>query len=159
MAGRPIASLTIAFGLVARPVQIFTAAESTARLAFNLLHKDCGSRLKQQYVCINDGQKIQRADIVKGSAHRTPIGRAETTITGRPRNSESATRCSGVLDNENAGAHVPASSAALKVISMLLSGEGGNWSKPLAGEDAQRWTRKLLLAGAAITTLDAVCGK
>jgi DNA end-binding protein Ku len=66
MAGRPITSLTISFGLVAIPVQVFTAAESTARLAFNLLHKDCGSRLKQQYICIKDGQKVERPDMVKG---------------------------------------------------------------------------------------------
>jgi DNA end-binding protein Ku len=66
MAGRPIASLTISFGLVAIPVQVFTAAESAARLSFNLLHKDCGSRLKQQYICIKDGERVERADMVKG---------------------------------------------------------------------------------------------
>jgi DNA end-binding protein Ku len=66
MAGRPIASITISFGLVSIPVQVFTAAESAARLSFNLLHKDCGSRLKQQYVCVKDGQKVERADMVKG---------------------------------------------------------------------------------------------
>jgi DNA end-binding protein Ku len=66
MAGRPIASLTISFGLVSIPVQVFTATESTARLSFNFLHKDCGSRLKQQYVCIKDGSKVERADMVKG---------------------------------------------------------------------------------------------
>jgi DNA end-binding protein Ku len=66
MAGRPIASITISFGLVSIPVQVFTAAESAARVSFNLLHKDCGSRLKQQYVCVKDGQKVERADMVKG---------------------------------------------------------------------------------------------
>jgi DNA end-binding protein Ku len=66
MAGRPIASITISFGLVSIPVQVFTAAESAARVSFNLLHKDCGSRMKQQYVCIKDGQTVERADMVKG---------------------------------------------------------------------------------------------
>src|SRR6202161_2169688 len=66
MAGRPIASVTISFGLVSIPVQVFTAAEAAARLSFNLLHKDCGSRLKQQYVCVKDGQQVERADMVKG---------------------------------------------------------------------------------------------
>jgi DNA end-binding protein Ku len=66
MAGRPIASLTISFGLVAIPVQVFTAAEASARLSFNLLHKACGSRLKQQYICLKDGQTVERADMVKG---------------------------------------------------------------------------------------------
>ena len=66
MAGRPIASVTISFGLVSIPVQVFTAAESAARLSFNLLHKECGSRLKQQYICVKDGQKVERGDMVKG---------------------------------------------------------------------------------------------
>jgi DNA end-binding protein Ku len=66
MAGRPIASVTISFGLVSIPVQVFTAAESAARISFNLLHKDCGSRLKQQYICVKDGQAVERADMVKG---------------------------------------------------------------------------------------------
>jgi DNA end-binding protein Ku len=66
MVGRPIASISISFGLVCIPVQVFTAAESAARLSFNLLHKDCGSRLKQQYICVKDGQKVERADMVKG---------------------------------------------------------------------------------------------
>jgi DNA end-binding protein Ku len=66
MAGRPIASLTISFGLVAIPVQLFTAAESSARVSFNLLHRACGSRLRQQYVCLKDGETVERADMVKG---------------------------------------------------------------------------------------------
>ena len=66
MAGRPIASITVSFGLVSIPVQVFTAAESAARVSFNLLHKDCGSRLKQQYICVKDGQTVERADMVKG---------------------------------------------------------------------------------------------
>jgi DNA end-binding protein Ku len=66
MAGRPIASLTISFGLVSIPVQVFTATESAGRLSFNLLHKDCGSRLKQQYICQRDGQVVERTDMVKG---------------------------------------------------------------------------------------------
>src|SRR5262249_46163389 len=63
---RPIASLTISFGLVAIPVQAFSAAESAGRISFNLLHKDCGSRLKQQYLCIREGVVVERADMVKG---------------------------------------------------------------------------------------------
>ena len=66
MAGRPIASLTISFGLVSIPVEVFTATESAGRISFNLLHKDCGSRLKQQYICQSDGQVVERSDMVKG---------------------------------------------------------------------------------------------
>ncbi len=31
-----------------------------------MLHKTCGSRLKQQYVCPKDGTIVERADIAKG---------------------------------------------------------------------------------------------
>jgi DNA end-binding protein Ku len=66
MAARPIASATISFGLVSVPVQLYSASESSARITFNWLHKKCGSRLKQQYVCSKDGEKVERDDMVKG---------------------------------------------------------------------------------------------
>ena len=31
-----------------------------------MLHKKCGSRLKQQYICAKDGEKVERSEIVKG---------------------------------------------------------------------------------------------
>ena len=65
-APRSIGSLTVSFGLVAIPVKLYTATQSSAQISFNLLHKDCGSRLKQQYVCLRDGQVVERDDIVKG---------------------------------------------------------------------------------------------
>jgi DNA end-binding protein Ku len=66
MAARSIGSLTISFGLVAIPVKLFTATQTANAISFNLLHKDCGSRLKQQYVCVKDGSIVDRADMVKG---------------------------------------------------------------------------------------------
>ena len=33
---------------------------------FNLLHKDCGSRLKQQYLCVKEEIPVPREDMVKG---------------------------------------------------------------------------------------------
>jgi DNA end-binding protein Ku len=63
---RSIGSLTISFGLVAIPVKLYSAGQSAASLSFNLLHKDCGSRLRQQYVCIKDGTVVDRDDMVKG---------------------------------------------------------------------------------------------
>ncbi|GBD31111.1 MAG: Ku protein [Gemmatimonadales bacterium] len=66
MAARPIASATISFGLVSVPVQLYSASESSANITFNWLHKKCGSRLKQQYVCSKDGEKVEREDMVKG---------------------------------------------------------------------------------------------
>ena len=66
MAARSIASLTITFGLVAIPVKLYTATESSKTVSFNLLHKGCGSRLKQQYFCAKEEIPVARDDIVKG---------------------------------------------------------------------------------------------
>ena len=66
MAMRSIGSLTISFGLVAIPVKLYTATQSANAISFNLLHKGCGSRLKQQYICQKDGQVVERDDMVKG---------------------------------------------------------------------------------------------
>jgi DNA end-binding protein Ku len=66
MAARSIGSLTISFGLVAIPVKLYTATQSANSFSFNLLHKGCGSRLKQQYVCQKDGTVVERDDMVKG---------------------------------------------------------------------------------------------
>src|SRR5512141_819638 len=54
MAARSIASLTVSFGLVSIPVKLYSATEASKAISFNLLHKACGSRLKQQYVCIKE---------------------------------------------------------------------------------------------------------
>jgi DNA end-binding protein Ku len=66
MAARSIGSLTISFGLVAIPVKLYSATQSSNAISFNLLHKDCGSRLKQQYICAKDGSIVERDDMVKG---------------------------------------------------------------------------------------------
>jgi DNA end-binding protein Ku len=66
MSARPIASATLSFGLVSVPIQLFSSSESRATISFNWLHKDCGSRLKQQYVCKKDEQVVEREDMVKG---------------------------------------------------------------------------------------------
>lgn len=67
MAARSIGSATIAFGLVSVPVSIYSTAESSASVSFNMLHKDCGSRLKQQYICPkDDDQVVTRDEMVKG---------------------------------------------------------------------------------------------
>ncbi|MGH8521746.1 MAG: Ku protein [Gammaproteobacteria bacterium] len=66
MAARSIGSLTISFGLVSIPVKLYTATEASRAISFNLLHKGCGSRLKQQYVCLREEVPVPREDIVKG---------------------------------------------------------------------------------------------
>ena len=65
-AGRSIGSLTVSFGLVAIPVKLFTANQSSNAISFNLLHKADGSRLRQQYICQKDGAVVERDDMVKG---------------------------------------------------------------------------------------------
>jgi len=66
MAARSIASLTISFGLVSIPVKLYSATESDKVISFNLLHKTCGSRLKQQYLCIKEEIPVAREEMVKG---------------------------------------------------------------------------------------------
>ncbi len=66
MAARSIGSVTISFGLVAIPVKLYSATQTSNALSFNLLHKGCGSRLKQQYICAKDGSIVERDDMVKG---------------------------------------------------------------------------------------------
>jgi DNA end-binding protein Ku len=63
---RSIASLTISFGLVAIPVKLYSATIAAERISFNMLHKKDGSRLKQQYVCAQEGTVVDRTEIVKG---------------------------------------------------------------------------------------------
>jgi DNA end-binding protein Ku len=66
MPARAIASGTISFGLVSIPVKLFSASQPQSAISFNLLHKKCGSRLKQSYVCSTDGEKVEREDMIKG---------------------------------------------------------------------------------------------
>jgi DNA end-binding protein Ku len=66
MAARSIASLNVSFGLVSIPVKLYSATEASKAVSFNLLHKACGSRLKQQYLCIKEEVVVPREDMVKG---------------------------------------------------------------------------------------------
>jgi len=63
---RSIASLTISFGLVAIPVKLYSATVSSERISFNLLRQKDGSRVKQQYIAVNDGTIVERSEMVKG---------------------------------------------------------------------------------------------
>ena len=66
MPPRSIASLTVSFGLVSIPVKLYSATEASHAISFNLLHKGCGSRLKQQYLCVKEELSVPREDMVKG---------------------------------------------------------------------------------------------
>jgi len=63
---RPFASGQIAFGLVSIPVKLFSATEASEKISFNMLHKDCGSRVQQQLFCTKDERTIDRSEVVKG---------------------------------------------------------------------------------------------
>ena len=63
---RAFASAQISFGLVSIPVKLFTATESSEKISFNMLHKDCGSRIQQQLYCPKDERTIDRTETVKG---------------------------------------------------------------------------------------------
>ena len=67
MAARSIGTATISFGLVSVPVNLYSSSESTASVWFNMLHKKCSARLKQQYICPKDNdESSRRTRSVKG---------------------------------------------------------------------------------------------
>jgi len=51
---------------VAIPVKLYSATVSSERIAFNLLRQKDGSRVKQQYIAVNDGKVVERSEMVKG---------------------------------------------------------------------------------------------
>jgi DNA end-binding protein Ku len=66
MSAHSIGSATLSFGLVSVPVKMFSTGEPSAAISFNWLHKKDGARLKQQYVCSKDGEKVEKDEMVKG---------------------------------------------------------------------------------------------
>jgi len=67
MSARSIAKGTISFGLVSIPVNLYSAAQPSSAISFNLLHAKCGGRLKQQYICPReDNVVVERDQMVKG---------------------------------------------------------------------------------------------
>ena len=64
MPARSIGTATISFGLVSVPVNIYSSSsESKASISFNMLHKKCGTRLKQQYTCPKDNEIVTREQL------------------------------------------------------------------------------------------------
>jgi DNA end-binding protein Ku len=51
---------------VSVPVKLFSAAESSANVSFNWLHKKCSTRLKQQYICPNEDVVVEKDEMIKG---------------------------------------------------------------------------------------------
>ncbi len=66
MSARALGTSTIAFGLVSLPVKLYSTGESSRRISFNMIHKECGTRVRQQYICPTEDVVVPREDIVKG---------------------------------------------------------------------------------------------
>lgn len=65
---RATGTATVSFGLVSVACKIYAATQDGGndKVSFNLLHKGCGSRLEQQYVCKKDRQVVSRDQMDKG---------------------------------------------------------------------------------------------
>lgn len=66
MAARAIGSGVISVAMVTVPVKLFSAVVTKNPVAFNMLHKACGSRVKQQLICPVENVVIEHEDTVKG---------------------------------------------------------------------------------------------
>jgi len=66
MSARVVGSATISFGLVSVPVKLYSSADSSATTSFNWLNKNSSARVKQQYVDAQSGEKVDKADMIKG---------------------------------------------------------------------------------------------
>src|SRR5690606_35121733 len=66
MAARAIGTSTISFGLVSLPVKVYSTAESSSKVSFNMMWKERGVRVRQQYIDPADGTVVPREEIVKG---------------------------------------------------------------------------------------------
>jgi DNA end-binding protein Ku len=66
MPARSTGTATISFGLVSVPVHIYSSAESRVSVSFNMLHRKCSTRVKQQYTCPKDNEIVPREEMVKG---------------------------------------------------------------------------------------------
>jgi len=65
MPARSIGSGTISFGLVSIPIRVFVATHSE-QLGFNMLHEECGTRIKQQLYCPQDERVVERNETIRG---------------------------------------------------------------------------------------------
>jgi DNA end-binding protein Ku len=61
----PINSGILSFGLLAIPVKLFPAIKDHT-IRFHLLHKKCGSRVRNQFFCPVCKQVVEREELVRG---------------------------------------------------------------------------------------------
>src|SRR5690554_4788496 len=56
---------SISFGLIYIPVNLFVATKEN-NISFNMLHKECLSRIRYKRVCENCGREVKSDEIIKG---------------------------------------------------------------------------------------------
>jgi len=56
----------ISFGLVAIPVKLYGTGDGAASVRFNMVHAECGTRVKYRFYCPTDDQLVEREDLCKG---------------------------------------------------------------------------------------------
>jgi DNA end-binding protein Ku len=69
MPARSIGTATISFGLVSIPTKLYTTNETGSDIHFNMLHDADNARLKQQYICTQCNEVVDRDHTVKGYEH------------------------------------------------------------------------------------------
>lgn len=57
----------VSFGLISVPIRLFVAAREE-HVSFNQIHKECGTRVKQQLYCPTDQRVVERSELAKGYA-------------------------------------------------------------------------------------------
>ncbi len=63
---RALASLTVSFGLVAIPVKMYSATMTSEKISFHWLRAGDRSRVKEQFIAVNDGKVVERSQMIKG---------------------------------------------------------------------------------------------
>jgi DNA end-binding protein Ku len=66
MPARAISSATVSFGLVSIPIKLYSASESGTSIHFNMVHAECGTRVKQQYYCPTHDRVVERDELTRG---------------------------------------------------------------------------------------------
>ena len=66
MSAHSIGSASISFGLVSIPVKLFSTGQPSESISFRMVHKKCGTPLKQQYICPKEEVVVTRDDMAKG---------------------------------------------------------------------------------------------
>ena len=56
----------ISFGLVAIPIKLYSTGESASTVRFNMVHSECGTRVKYRFYCPTDDRMVERDELSKG---------------------------------------------------------------------------------------------